>query len=247
MGKELKILISNDDGINAEGIKLLARVASKICRVYVVAPQSQCSAMSQRITLRQKMLVTKVEDFPVPVECAYSVDGTPADCVKVAINYIMDEKPDVVFSGMNIGLNAGYDIAYSGTVGAAMEALMNHIPAIAFSNQANKGVCDSWEVAEAYGEEIARKLLGMEINNNEIWNVNFPSCSTEELQGIKWDVPVAPVQVFNDNIVEYRENGNIYVAEEGVKLPLEAIPAQTDCWSIFHNYISVGKVRCLVL
>ena len=123
----MKILVVNDDSIHAPGIVLLAKAAMELGEVTVVAPANQCSAMSQRITIRGDMRVDKVQDFPVPVKAAYKVDGTPADCLKIAMQYLLEEKPDYVFSGINDGYNAGFDIAYSGTLGAAFEAVMNGV------------------------------------------------------------------------------------------------------------------------
>ena len=121
----MKILVVNDDSIHAPGIALLAKAAMELGEVTVVAPAHQCSAMSQKITIRGDMRVDQVADFPVPVKAAYMVDGTPADCVKIAMQYLLEERPDYVFSGINDGYNAGFDIAYSGTLGAAFEAVMN--------------------------------------------------------------------------------------------------------------------------
>ena len=128
----MNILITNDDGINAQGIAVLARAAAEFGQVTLVAPARQCSAMSHRITLGRPLRLEQV-DFPVPQVEAYSLDGTPADCVKAALDAILTERPDVVLSGINHGYNVGFDVAYSGTVGAAMEALMNGISAIALS------------------------------------------------------------------------------------------------------------------
>ena len=126
----MRIMVVNDDGIESDGIRRLAGMAAELGEVWVLAPRHQCSAMSQRITIRGDMRVDKVRDFPVPVKAAYKVDGTPADCLKIAMQYLLEEKPDYVFSGINDGYNAGFDIAYSGTLGAAFEAVMNGVPAI---------------------------------------------------------------------------------------------------------------------
>ena len=121
MGKN--ILIVNDDGIHSEGIIRLAEAASRFGRVWVAAPDEQCSGMSQKISIFDPILVRPYE-FPVPVEAAWSIGGTPADCVKVAVGFLLEEAPDLVLSGINNGYNAGFDNAYSGTIGAAAEALM---------------------------------------------------------------------------------------------------------------------------
>ena len=116
------ILIVNDDGIHSEGIVRLAQAASRFGRVWVAAPDEQCSGMSQKISIFDPILV-RPYDFPAPVEAAWSIGGTPADCVKVAVGYLLDGAPDLVLSGINNGYNAGFDNAYSGTIGAAAEAL----------------------------------------------------------------------------------------------------------------------------
>ena len=134
----MRILVVNDDGIKAPGIKRLVQMAAGLGEVWVVAPAAQCSAMSHRITVRGDLEV-KPYDFPATGVTAYSVWGTPADCVKVALGCLMTEKPDIVFSGINAGYNVGRDILYSGTIGAAMEALCWGVPAIAFS-VADKGI-----------------------------------------------------------------------------------------------------------
>ena len=132
MKEKLKILIANDDGIRSEGIAKLARAAASFGTVWVAAPEHQCSGMSVRLTISEKSQMAVYRyDFPVPVEAAWSVDGTPADCVKVALNALLPFRPDIVLSGINDGLNAGLDVAYSGTIGAATEAAMHGVPAIA--------------------------------------------------------------------------------------------------------------------
>ena len=137
--KNLKILIANDDGIRSEGIAHLARAAAQFGSVWVAAPERQCSGMSVRLTISEtsEMAVYRY-DFPAPVEAAWSVDGTPADCVKVALRALLPFTPDVVLSGINDGMNAGLDVAYSGTVGAATEAALHGIPAIAVSMRDDK-------------------------------------------------------------------------------------------------------------
>lgn len=176
----MRIMVVNDDGIESDGIRRLAGMAAELGEVWVVAPRHQCSAMSHCITVRGSLHV-KEESFPVPGVKAYSVDGTPVDCVKVGIKYLLPQKPDIVFSGINFGYNVGADILYSGTVGAAMEALLNGIPAIAFSEERG----GSGAAADTHLLPVVRKLLAKEIAKDEIWNVNFPGCPPEELQGIR--------------------------------------------------------------
>ena len=136
------ILIANDDGIGAEGIARLAAAALPFGRVFVAAPDTQCSGMSQKLTIRGELSVTEAP-FPVPVEAAWAIGGTPADCVKAAIKALLPVRLDVVLTGINRGYNAGFDIAYSGTVGAALEAVMNGVPARTAIPARRRRICPS--------------------------------------------------------------------------------------------------------
>lgn len=237
----MRILVVNDDGITAPGISRLAKMACEFGEVWVVAPDSQCSAMSQRITVHGNLEV-KREPFPVEGVHAYSVSGTPADCVKVALMHIMPERPDVVFSGINGGYNAGIDLLYSGTVGAAMEALTRGIPAIAFSCERE----GDYDVVDAYLYPIAKELLAEKLPANEIWNVNFPCCTLQELKGILRDRKPAQTQFYLDHY-EKKElpGGSFGLYAAGV--PVTEGEEGTDIAAVLSNYISIGTVRNAVL
>lgn len=233
----MRILVVNDDGITAEGIRRLAACAIKFGEVWVVAPAKQCSAMSQRVTVRGEMGVRKV-DFPIAGVKAYSVDGTPADCVKVALRYLLPQKPDIVFSGINEGYNAGQDILYSGTIGAAVEALSNGIPAIAFSNEMN-GIYD---VVEAYIEQITRELLMQKLPVNALWNVNFPGCSLKEYRGILKNRILAGHQFYLDNYIK-TDSGDESFVLEAQGIPVTEAEEGTDIRAVLDRYISIGIIR----
>ena len=164
-----KILITNDDGIDSDGIVRLAKVAIEFGEVWVVAPDSQRSAMSHSITLRHSIEVWKV-DFPVQGVHAYACDGKPADCVRIGALNIVPGKPDHVFSGINYGYNVASDLQYSATAGAAFEAAFQKIHTSAFSENA----CELHEVTDRYLKEIIAELLEKPLGRNQIWNVNFP-------------------------------------------------------------------------
>lgn len=233
----MRILVTNDDGIRAEGIRRLAEVAAEFGEVWVVAPEFQCSAMSQCITVRGGLTV-KETAFPVEGVKSYSVGGTPADCVKVGLAYLMPERPDLVFSGVNHGYNAGYDIAYSGTVGAAMEALMQGVPAIAFSNQSN-GV---YEVLEQYIRPVTRDLLGRPIGANEIWNVNFPGCSLEACRGIREVDGTADRAFFLDSYDRVDAGDGSFTLTPVEEMRREA-QEKSDVGALLDNYVTIGKIR----
>lgn len=236
----MKILISNDDSIHAPGIAMLAKAAMEFGEVTVVAPAQQCSAMSQRLTVFNDLKLEKVEDFPVEVHAAYKVDGTPADCVKVALHYVMEEKPDVVFSGINDGYNVGYDISYSGTLGAAFEAVKNGVPAIAFSAAKNNWLA----AAEPYLHQIMEELLETEREPGVVWNVNFPACAPEEVKEILRDRTIAPVSMFQEEYVATElEDGSVSL---NVRIKLatdDMLPEGTDAAAVRSGCISIGKVK----
>lgn len=237
----MKILIVNDDSIHAPGIKLLARAALELGEVTVVAPARQCSAMAQRITLREKLNVRRAEDFPVPVNAAWQVDGTPADCVRVAV-HILEEKPDVVFSGINAGWNAGFDIVHSGTLGAAFEANLYGIPAMAFSNAHGADL----DAAARYLPAILRELTALEPRPDSVWNVNFPG---GEPKGILRHRRVAPVPLFREHYVPMQlpDGSADYDLQGTPQAPGDPVPAGSDLEAVLSGYISIGPVRCAVL
>ena len=236
----MKILISNDDSIHAPGIEMLAKAAMEFGEVTVVAPAQQCSAMSQRLTVFNDLKLEKVEDFPVPVHAAYKVDGTPADCVKVALHYVMEEKPDIVFSGINDGFNIGYDISYSGTLGAAFEAVKNGVPAIAFSAAKNEWL----GTAEPFLRQIIQELLETGREPGIVWNVNFPACQPEEVKEILRDRAIVPVSMYQEEYIgTEQEDGSVTLNVQVKLVSRELISEGTDAAAVFDNCISISKVK----
>ena len=197
--------------------------------------------MSQRLTLRESMALETVADFPVPVRYCWKLAGTPVDCVKVALEYILEERPDYVLSGINNGYNVGYDISYSGTLGAAFEAARNKIPAAAFSVASNAHL----EAAESYVQSMVRELLQTPPEAGKVWNVNFPSLAKRSLAGVLRDRPVAPVSLYREHYMPSRQpDGSLLLTCEGITTPKNEIPAGTDAEAVRQGYISVGQVRC---
>ena len=236
----MNILVVNDDSIHAPGIRMLAQAASKLGDVYVVAPASQCSAMSQKLTLREPMTLQEIKDFSDDVKAAWKVGGTPVDCVKVALYHILKEKPDLVLSGINNGYNAGFDIAYSGTLGAAFEAARNGIPAIAFSapSDAHLPAVEEWLLP------ILQELSGADAGEGNVWNVNFPRVNDHPPKGILRDRIPAYSSLFHE---DYRESiqpdGSVVLTCRGIPVPDEALCAGSDGEAVRGGYISIGKVR----
>ncbi len=234
----MRILLVNDDGIRSRGIEALARAAVGLGEVWVVAPSAQCSGMSQKLTLFEEMPLRE-EDFPVPVRGAWSLGGTPADCVKIALDRLLDFKPDYVFSGVNDGWNAGYDIVYSGTIGACFEAVMNGVPAIAFSAMARGDL----EIAEASMPALARELISLGQAPGEIWNVNFPAGPLSDLRGVLRERSIAPMQLYNGVFTARRHpEGHLMLSQKGVPVARGLAPEGSDIAAVLDGYISVGRI-----
>ncbi len=241
----MNILIVNDDSIDSPGIALLAQAAGEFGRVWVVAPDAQCSAMSQKVTIRGSLTAKPVENFPANVEGAYRVTGSPADCVRVALDCLLEERPDYVFSGINDGYNVGYDIAYSGTVGAAMEAVMHGVPAIAFSNAFQA----SLDTPRAYIRSVLQELLQAGLGCGEIWNVNFPDRGPQDVAGILHNRCIGPARIF-DNAYQRRDlpDGSCCLdIQTDVMEVDETLCEASDVAAVHRGYVSIGKVLCPVM
>ncbi|WP_341661964.1 5'/3'-nucleotidase SurE [Vibrio sp.] len=173
--KALKILLSNDDGVHAEGIHAMADVLSSLAQVTIVAPDRNRSGASNSLTLEQPLRVKALS------ERIYSVQGTPTDCVHFALNELMkDELPDLVLSGINHGANLGDDVLYSGTVAAAMEGHFLGVQSIAFSLAGKV----NFQTAAHVAKQMVEQHLNAPIPTNKLLNVNVPDLSLNELKGI---------------------------------------------------------------
>ncbi len=171
-----RILISNDDSIHSAGIKALENIARELSDdVWVCAPETEQSGASHSLTIHRPLRARKYD------ERHYSVDGTPTDCVMLAMNRILgDRRPDLVLSGINHGANMGDDVTYSGTVAAAMEATLLGVRAIALSQHFDETIPLSFEGAEKYGPDLIRRLATAPWPINVMLNINFPSAVHEE-------------------------------------------------------------------
>lgn len=229
-----KILITNDDGIGADGIVRLAKAAVEVGEVWVVAPECQRSAMSHGITLRHSIEAWNV-DFPVPGVHAFACDGTPADCVRIGVLNIVPGKPDHVFSGINYGYNVASDLQYSATAGAAFEAAFQKVHTIAFSEDA----CEIHEVTDRYLHEIIAELLHKPLAINQIWNVNFPGCKLAQCNGILRGREVSTHEFYADRYMETQvSEGRVSYMVEGIR-NYHALEG-TDLKAILDHYVSVG-------
>ena len=174
------ILVTNDDGYSSKGIKVLSDVASNFGETIIVAPNSEKSGKAHGITLYDPIRLEKID---APDKLVYSINGTPVDCVKLAINSLLPRKPKLILSGVNHGLNVGRSILYSGTVSAASESIMIGIPSIAFSLQKSKEM--DFTNVDIILEKLIKNALDEDFPNDVVWNVNIPKTVNEKINGIK--------------------------------------------------------------
>lgn len=231
------ILVTNDDGITAPGLRKLVALMRKIGDVTVVAPDSPQSGMGHAITLDNTLYSKKMQlDLETKGYLEYSCSGTPADCVKLGLQELLPRPPDICVSGINHGSNSSINVIYSGTMSAAIEAGLEGVPAIGFS------LCDySWEAdfsqAEEFIESIVRQALKNGIPKGTVLNVNIPKLNKKNLKGIKicrqakanWKEkfdkrtnPMGKEYYWLTGVFELLDNGE-----------------DTDEWALANGYISV--------
>ena len=173
----MRILLSNDDGYQAPGLRLLANALANLADITVVAPDRNRSGASNSLTLDAPLRVQRVESN------VYFVNGTPTDCVHVAITGLLDDEPDMVISGINDGANLGDDVLYSGTVAAAMEGRFLGLPAVAVSLVTRRG--RHFDTAVAIVERLVRQILHDPLPSETILNINVPDRRTDALRGVE--------------------------------------------------------------
>lgn len=179
--KKLRIFISNDDGINAPGLKIAERIARELSDdIWVVAPEREQSGASHSLTIQDPLRIRKIS------KRRYAVDGTPTDCVMLGVNHVLDgELPDLMLSGVNRGANLGEDVLYSGTVAAASEGAILGIPSIALSQAATlPGRALHWGTAEHFGPGLVKKLVKEGWQDGVLLNVNFPPVVVASARGV---------------------------------------------------------------
>ena len=178
------ILVTNDDGINSDGLKVLGETLSELGEVYIVAPDRQRSAVGLSITLEHPLRVENVG------ERTFSVDGMPADCVTLAIHRLMESPPDLIVSGVNDGQNVGYDIYYSGTVGAALVGTMSGIPSMAVSIANDRFTGEQqgtiwYDTAAQIALKLAGTIVKRKLPGEALLNVNVPNVPLSDIAGIE--------------------------------------------------------------
>jgi len=230
----MRILISNDDGVNSEGIRTLTEVLKTLGEVFIVAPDRDQSAASHALSLYRPLRMEEIS------RNTYSVDGTPTDCVNLAVNGILKgKKPDLIVSGINKGENLGDDITYSGTVSAAIEGTLLEIPSIAVSVVNKNGF--RFDTASYYALIIAKYVLTRGLPKGTFINLNVPSLSKEEIKGIK--VTRQGKRVYGEPIVENVDpRGRKYYWIGGNELGFLDIE-NSDIMAVNQEYVSVTPIK----
>ncbi|MEM9206201.1 MAG: 5'/3'-nucleotidase SurE [Pseudomonadota bacterium] len=233
----MRILLTNDDGIHADGIKSLEKIARTFSDdIWIVAPETDNSGASHSLTLSDPLRIREVSDRH------YAVQGTPTDCVIMALRHIMkDERPDLVLSGVNRGHNIADDVTYSGTVAGAIEGSLLGIRSIALSQaygfETNRSGIH-WSTAEAYGPKVLKTLLDWDVPASTIMNVNLPDCAPDRVIGTrltrqgKRDQDTLKV----DERVDARGRAYFWL---GFQKKDQVLVEGTDLWALSEKYISV--------
>lgn len=178
----MRILLTNDDGIHAEGLAVLERIARSLSDdVWIVAPETDQSGLAHSLTLSEPLRLRKVADRH------YALRGTPTDCVIMAIREVLDAKPDLVLSGVNAGANMADDVTYSGTVAGAIEGTLQGVRSMSISQAYSHdgGRIVPWHVAETLAPALIEKLMAVDLPPGTFLNLNFPNCELIDVQGVE--------------------------------------------------------------
>ncbi len=233
------ILVTNDDGYQAKGFKSLIEAVKPLGKIIAVAPLEAQSGMSHAITVKHPLRVNKIKEEENL--SLYAVNGTPVDCVKIAINQLIQGKPDLLVSGINHGSNSSTSILYSGTMGAAIEGSINQIPSIGFSHISYSPDIDMG-AAITFAGKISEKVLANGLPKNICLNVNFPDRLPHDIHGIK---------ICRQTMGYWREEfdkrvdpiGKEYFWLTGYYHNDEPEAEDTDEWALKNNYISIVPVQ----
>ena len=233
----MRILISNDDGIYSGGIRALTEELVKSNEVYVVAPDRERSATGHSLTLHRPLRLDEVSHLE-GVKAAYSTDGTPSDCVKIAIGAILKEPPEIVLSGINHGPNMGSDVLYSGTVSAAMEGAIYNIPSISISLADRKP--QDFSCAATFVSKLLKTIGQIKFPDRTLLNINIPALPLPEIAGVEiTKLGVRPYHDYFEKRVDPR--GRTYYWLAGEAIEENELPG-TDVYAVRNNQISITPV-----
>ena len=228
------ILLSNDDGINSSGLNALTGALDHFGNIFIVAPDREQSACSHALSIHRPLRIDKISTN------SYSVDGTPTDCINLAVNGILkDNKPDLIVSGINKGENLGDDITYSGTVSAAIEGTLLGIPSIAISLEGRNEY--NYESSLHFSAVVAQYVLQNGLPRDILLNVNIPKLPLQEIKGIK--ITRQGKRIYNDSIVEKVDpRGKEYYWIGGNELDSVEIE-NSDIDALKKGYVSITPIK----
>lgn len=235
----MRILLTNDDGIHAPGLRVLEAIARELSDdIWIAAPEVEQSGQSRALTLTSPLRARQIEAQ------SWAVSGTPSDCVLLALDRFMEGPPDLILSGVNRGQNMGEDTSFSGTIAAAMFGMQHGVRSLALSQATNfraRGSCP-WETAEAWGAKVIKPLIDRGWPEDAIMNINFPDRAPDDVEGVQYtrqgerDHP----QLITEEREDLRGNSYYLLGYSG-KL---SNPAQgTDLRAIYDGYISVSPLH----
>ncbi len=235
----MKILIANDDGIQAAGIQTLARALCKEHEVYIVAPDQERSAAGHALTLNMPIRVREV-DIGIDVAKAWAISGTPGDCVKIGVTAILDVKPDLVISGINHGPNLGADVLYSGTVSAAMEGAVLGYPSIAVSLSDLNGTCYNFKPTAEFITKFIKKIHNINFPKKTILNINVPEGELKDMDGVC--VAKLGTRMYTDAYEKrFDPRGKVYYWMAGEPI-IDSTERGTDIAAVLQNKIAITPV-----
>jgi len=225
----LRILLSNDDGILAPGIKILGSYLKQIAEVFVIAPDRNRSGASNSLTLENPIRIRNLENGEV------SVEGTPTDCVHLGLTGILDFRPDLVVSGINEGANLGDDVWYSGTVAAAMEGRILGLPALAISLTGKTQ--SHYQTAAEVAKNLVLRMMSSTPSENTILNVNVPDVSLEELKG--YEVTRLGTRHQAETTIKTKDPRGHAIYWVGEPGPTQDAGEGTDFYAVSQNKVSI--------
>jgi len=233
----LNILITNDDGIYSEGLTALVQEMSKIANITVVAPDRERSATAHAITMHKPLRAEKIH-IPNSKVSGWKVNGTPSDCVKLALEALLEFTPDLVLSGINRGPNLGTDVIYSGTVSAAIEAALSGVPAVALSiiNHNHNYENVSFDSAAQLAKKLCMQILEKVFPEDSLLNINIPSVEQDKIAGVAV-TRLGTIRYKNSFDRRMDPRGKIYYWLAGEAIDNTEIGS--DVWAVKNNYISI--------
>ena len=237
----MRILVTNDDGINAEGLAVCEQIARALSEdVWVVAPEYDQSGVAHSLSINDPLRLRSIGAR------RFAVKGTPTDCVIMGAYHLMkDGPPDLVLSGVNLGRNAGEDVTYSGTVAGAIEGAILNIPSVALSQACavTDGKLPHWETAIQYAPDLIRRVLSEGIPKDVLINMNFPDCPPDNVRGVSVTTQGKrnQAQMAIESRRDGRGNPYYWIAFKGRYKPTTS--DGTDIWALADNRISITPLR----